>query len=89
MTATVLRLPNVRHIRPETITRMGASSHGVGRTTPRSVRLSDEIWGAVLERAKDDGVTTSEVVRRALIRYTELPEDTTGVYGRADREGKP
>ena len=38
-------------------------------TPNRSVRLDDELWDRVRQRADDERVTMSEVVRRALRAY--------------------
>lgn len=36
---------------------------------PRAVRIPDALWQAALAKARDNGETLSEVVRRALERY--------------------
>jgi predicted CopG family antitoxin len=38
-------------------------------TTPRAIRISDDLWAAALEKAKERDETVSDVVRRALERY--------------------
>lgn len=38
-------------------------------TTPRAIRISDDLWQAALAKAQERGETLSEVVRRALERY--------------------
>lgn len=39
------------------------------KTPKRSVRVSDEIWQAVKEKAKKRGETITEVILRSLKRY--------------------
>lgn len=51
----------------------------------RSFKVHDDIWMQAKSRAGADGVPVSEVVRRALISYLGLPEETPGVVGRKDR----
>ena len=41
--------------------------------TPRAIRIPDELWQAALEKARANGDTLSEVVRRALDRYVKRP----------------
>lgn len=55
------------------------------RSPVRSLRISDELFAAVRKRADDDGVTTSEVVRQALVEYLDAHE-IKGIAGRRDRE---
>lgn len=55
------------------------------RSPVRSLRISDELFQALRKRATDDGVTTSEVVRKALVEYLDV-HDIRGVAGRRDRE---
>lgn len=38
---------------------------------PRAIRIPDYLWFAALDRARDNGETLSEVVRRALERYVK------------------
>jgi predicted CopG family antitoxin len=38
-------------------------------TTPRAIRISDDLWEAALAKAKEKDETVSDVVRRALERY--------------------
>lgn len=57
------------------------------RTPVRSLRISDDVWTPAVERANEDGVSTGEVIRRALIKYLSL-DGTTGVAGRRD-QGQP
>jgi hypothetical protein len=40
---------------------------------PKSIRIPDELWQAALEKARANGDTLSEVVRRALDRYVKRP----------------
>lgn len=39
-------------------------------TTARSVRVEDALWHAALARAAERGESVSDVIRRALVRYT-------------------
>lgn len=55
----------------------GVSSH--------TFRCSDEVWTAATEKAAQNGEKVSDVIRRALIAYAGLPEETPGVVGRKDR----
>lgn len=58
-------------------------------TRVRAVRVSDKVWNAALERAKENGETVADVVRAALVKYTDL-EDGDGIHGRgAGRDEKP
>jgi antitoxin component of RelBE/YafQ-DinJ toxin-antitoxin module len=59
------------------------------KTTARAVRISDEVWEAAKARAEKDGVTTTDVVRRALVKYLDLPSDTTGWATDRQRTGLP
>ena len=56
-------------------------------TKARAVRISDDVWEAAQARADRDGVTTTDVVRRALIRYLGLPADITGQSNHRRRTG--
>lgn len=38
-------------------------------TTPRAVRIPDEVWQAALDKARRDGTTVTAVVLAALQRY--------------------
>lgn len=38
-------------------------------TTPRAIRIPDELWAAALAKAEERGETVSDVVRKALERY--------------------
>lgn len=40
-------------------------------THNRNVRVNDELWEAAREKARDDGITISEVIRQALKDYTK------------------
>ncbi len=57
-------------------------------TPARAVRISDEVWAAAQARAKKDGVTTTDVVRRALVKYLGLPSETTGFAIDRQRTGQ-
>ena len=37
----------------------------------RSVRIHDDVWSSARERAKDDGITISEVINRFVEGYAE------------------
>ena len=39
----------------------------------RAVRVEDELWRAAMEKAAERGETVSDVIRRALERYTKRP----------------
>jgi antitoxin component of RelBE/YafQ-DinJ toxin-antitoxin module len=39
------------------------------KTPQRTVRVPDDVWLAAQERAAQEGVTISEVIRRALQKY--------------------
>jgi hypothetical protein len=58
------------------------------KTTARAVRISDDVWGQAQARAKEDGVTTTDVVRRALVTYLGLPPDTPGFEADRKRTGQ-
>lgn len=55
------------------------------RSPVRSIRIADELFAALRKRADDDGVTTSEVVRQALVEYLDA-HNIRGIAGRRDRE---
>jgi len=40
-------------------------------TTPRAIRIEDDLWEQALEIAREREETVSEVVRRALERYVK------------------
>lgn len=41
------------------------------KTPHRAVRVDGALWRAAQERARENGETVSDVIRRALRRYTE------------------
>ena len=43
----------------------------MGETTPRAIRIPDDLWEAALAKAEANGDTVSDVVRRALERYVK------------------
>ncbi len=44
-------------------------------TTPRAIRISDELWQEAKAAAQRRGGTISEVVRRALEEYIRQPDN--------------
>jgi hypothetical protein len=48
-------------------------SRSMAETTPRAVRIPDDLWEAALAKTQLEGETVSEVVRRALERYVKRP----------------
>ena len=40
-------------------------------TTPRAIRIPDDLWAAALDKATERDETVSEVVRNALERYVK------------------
>ena len=40
-------------------------------TTPRAIRIPDDLWAAALGKASERDETVSEVVRNALERYVK------------------
>jgi hypothetical protein len=67
----------------------GTDRKGLGKdaaTKNRVVRVTDDIWEAAKAAAAERGETVSDVVRRALIDYADLPKETPGVVGRRDRQ---
>lgn len=42
---------------------------GSGATPRRTVRIPDDLWEAATARAADEGVTTSDLLRRLLIAH--------------------
>jgi hypothetical protein len=40
------------------------------KTTARAVRIEDGLWRAAQQKAADKGETVTDVIRRALQRYT-------------------
>ena len=47
----------------------GRPALGSAAATVESVRLDPELRGQLLERARSEGTTTSEIIRRALRRF--------------------
>ncbi|MBB3044901.1 negative regulator of replication initiation [Nocardioides soli] len=47
---------------------------GVGVTTNRVIRVSDELWEAAKRKAAENGEKISDVVRRALREYAGLAD---------------
>jgi predicted DNA-binding protein len=43
----------------------------MGETTPRAIRIPDDLWEAALAKAEANGDTVSDIVRRALERYVK------------------
>ena len=43
----------------------------MAETTPRAIRIPDDLWQAALAKAEANGETVSDVVRRALERYVK------------------
>ena len=43
------------------------------KTPLRTVRISEEVWAAAMRKAIDRGETVSDVIRRALVRYSKRP----------------
>jgi hypothetical protein len=41
----------------------------VPETTPRAIRIPDDLWVAALDKAQDEGTTVTAVVLKALQRY--------------------
>ena len=48
-----------------------ASSVPSKQTTPRSVRVDPSLWAAAMVRAHSKGETVTDVIVRALTRYTK------------------
>jgi hypothetical protein len=42
-------------------------------TTPRAIRVPDDLWAAALAKAQQRDETVSDVVRRALERFVKRP----------------
>lgn len=38
----------------------------MAETTPRAIRISDDVWGAALVKAREEGTTVTAVVLAAL-----------------------
>ena len=47
----------------------------MAKTPLHAFRIPDDIYGPALEKAKEEGVSLSDVVRDALIEYIEGYED--------------
>lgn len=45
-------------------------------TTPRAIRIDDDLWEAAKSATHDKGDTISEVVRRALVEYVRKHQET-------------
>jgi predicted DNA-binding protein len=43
----------------------------MAETTPRAIRIPDDLWEAALAKAEANGETVSDIVRRALERYVK------------------
>lgn len=43
----------------------------MAETTPRAIRIPDDLWEAALAKAEANGDTVSDIVRRALERYVK------------------
>jgi hypothetical protein len=52
-------------------------------TTPRSLRIDEDVWRAALERARSDGTTLTDVVETYLRRYAGVRK-TPRPDGRAE-----
>jgi hypothetical protein len=46
------------------------------RTPTRAIRISDELWQAAQARAAENGEYVTDVIRRALERYTKKGSGT-------------
>ena len=42
-------------------------------TTPRAIRIPDDLWTAALEKAQAEGTTVTAVVLKALERFIKKP----------------
>jgi len=42
-------------------------------TTPRAIRIPDDMWAAALAKAQAEGTTVTAVVLKALERYIKRP----------------
>ena len=42
-------------------------------TTPRAIRIPDDLWAAALEKAQAEGTTVTAVVLKALERFIKKP----------------
>jgi hypothetical protein len=43
----------------------------VPETTPRAIRIPDDLWAAALDKTQDEGTTVTAVVLKALQRYVK------------------
>lgn len=56
----------------------------------RTVRVPDNEWGPAMERARQNGETMTDVVRRALRRYAKAKPKSRGLpEGAGDGEAEP
>jgi hypothetical protein len=46
-------------------------------TPPRSVRVPNDLWKAVTDKAAQEGRTITDVINKALLRYLRSPRPTT------------
>jgi len=54
----------------------------MANTPLRAIRIPDELWRAALERAGEREETVTDVVLRALTRYTAPPRKTAAKAGK-------
>jgi predicted HicB family RNase H-like nuclease len=45
----------------------------MAETTPRAVRVPDDLWEAAIDKAQADGTTVTAVVIKALERFVKRP----------------
>jgi predicted HicB family RNase H-like nuclease len=45
----------------------------MAETTPRAVRVPDDLWEAAIDKAQEDGTTVTAVVIKALERFVKRP----------------
>jgi predicted HicB family RNase H-like nuclease len=45
----------------------------MAETTPRAVRVPDDLWEAAIDKAQSDGTTVTAVVIKALERFVKRP----------------
>ena len=43
----------------------------MANTTPRAIRIPDDLWAAALNKAHERDETVSDVIRRALEKYVK------------------
>lgn len=77
MMSPMPKKPDARYARTGDRAADGVSSH--------TFRCSDEVWEAVQKKAAEQEDNVSDIIRRALIAYAGLPEETPGIVGRANR----